>query len=365
MPNGQTRQGLIAPSRIRFGRPHDHPFRLLAALASGAVQDAPPADAVATNTSWEQTPPPTLAYPEYPPLATILGVGGDVHLRCVAWIDGTVSDSEVLSASNPGWGFEAAAIWVVQLGRLRSQTVNGVPQAATFTVRIPFQAQDFESLGTYSGPEPGADELKWVRDLVAFNASVEQLSCLNLDYLSPEERAAVMSILNQAFEEHRRAWVEGGALAMARMMPAGTIAAVRAGGAPPVRARARRDRPCGLQSGPSGGTAQLCADARNLLRPLRMPSARSGLGDARNDKARSCDRAFHVFDWSRQGDAQAVSQSPLFTSRPNRWKVLRQLVTCAACKSISKTVEFWPFPPLSGADNSLCGGDLSHALRLT
>lgn len=208
-------------------------FALLAALASGAVQDAPPADAVVTNISWEQTPPPALAYPEYPPLATILGVGGDVHLRCVARIDGTVGDCEVLSASNPGWGFEAAAIRVVQLGRLNPQTVNGVPQAATFTVRIPFQAQDFESLGTYSGPEPGADELNWVRDLVAFNASVGQLSCLNLDYLSPEERAAVMPILNQAFEEHRTAWVEGMAVAMARMIPAGTIAAVRAGGAPP------------------------------------------------------------------------------------------------------------------------------------
>lgn len=208
-------------------------FALLAVLASGAVQDAPPADVVVTNISWERMPSPAEAYPEYPPLATILGVGGDVHLRCVAQVDGTVADCEVLSASNPGWGFEAAAIRVVQLGRLRPQTVNGVPQPATFTVRLPFMAQDFESLGTYSGPEPGADELNWVRDFIAFNASVEDLTCLNLDYLSREERAAVMPLLRQAFEEHRTDWVEGMATAYARMLPHGTVAAYRAGGTPP------------------------------------------------------------------------------------------------------------------------------------
>lgn len=208
-------------------------FALLAALASGAAQDAPPADAVVTGVSWERRPSPAEAYPEYPPLATILGIGGDVHLRCVAQIDGTATDCEVLSASTPGWGFEAAAIRVVQLGRLRPMTVNGVPEPATFTVRLPFMAQDLGALGAYSGPEPGVDELNWVRDFVALNASVEQLSCINLDYLTPEERAAVMPLLRQAFEEHRTAWVEGMAVAMARMVPAGTVAAVRAGGAPP------------------------------------------------------------------------------------------------------------------------------------
>ena len=208
-------------------------FSLLAMLALGAAQDAGQRDPVVTNARWDQMPPPELAYLEYPPLATILGVGGDVHLRCIARVDGSIGDCEVLSVSTPGWGFEAAAIRVVQLGRLHPMTVDGVPQDSTFTVRLPFQPQNFEELGSYSGPAPGADELAMLRDMIAFNASVEDLTCLNLEYLSREERAAVMPLLRQAFEEHRTAWVEGMAMGYARMLPHGSAAAIRAGGAPP------------------------------------------------------------------------------------------------------------------------------------
>ena len=88
-------------------------FSLIAMLALVAAQDSGPREPVVTNPRWDQMPPPELAYPEYPPLATILGVGGDVHLRCIARVDGAIGDCEVLLVSTPGWGFEAAAIRVV------------------------------------------------------------------------------------------------------------------------------------------------------------------------------------------------------------------------------------------------------------
>jgi TonB family protein len=199
-------------------------------LAPTLAWAQPASGPVVTSPRWQHLPAPEEVFDLYPPMALILGVSGAVQLRCVSNPDGSITDCETVAADPAGWGFEAAAVATLQRGRLAPRTVDGVPQASTFSVRIPFLSSAIEEGPAYEGPAPDPDMLNLIRDYVAFSAGVESLFCLDLDRLSPEERAAALPALTQAFEENRTAWVEGMALGWARSAPPGAYQAIRSGG---------------------------------------------------------------------------------------------------------------------------------------
>jgi protein TonB len=81
----------------------------------------------------------TKIQPEYPELARVARLEGNVILQAIIHADGTVGDLEVLRVNRPNMGFETAAIEAVKQWRYQPATQNGKPVEVYFTVFIDFK----------------------------------------------------------------------------------------------------------------------------------------------------------------------------------------------------------------------------------
>jgi TonB family protein len=79
--------------------------------------------------------------PEYPREARRARQEGHVTLQARVMEDGTVSDVEVKKCTNPGHGFEDAAMDALKKWRYEAGTLNGKPTPIYFTVTIDFMLQ--------------------------------------------------------------------------------------------------------------------------------------------------------------------------------------------------------------------------------
>lgn len=77
--------------------------------------------------------------PEYPELARVARVEGNVILQAVVRADGSVGDMEVLRCNRPNMGFEEAAIEAVKNWSYKPATQNGRPVDVFFTVYVDFK----------------------------------------------------------------------------------------------------------------------------------------------------------------------------------------------------------------------------------
>ncbi len=77
--------------------------------------------------------------PEYPELARVARLEGNVILQAIIHADGTVGDLEVLRCNRPNMGFEDAAIEAVRHWRYEPATQNGKPVEVYFTVFVEFK----------------------------------------------------------------------------------------------------------------------------------------------------------------------------------------------------------------------------------
>ena len=76
--------------------------------------------------------------PVYPEIARRVRAGGRVIIQAVILRDGTVTDIEVLSCTNPGMQFEEAAIEAVKQWRYTPAMQGGRPVDVFFTVVVEF-----------------------------------------------------------------------------------------------------------------------------------------------------------------------------------------------------------------------------------
>jgi len=77
--------------------------------------------------------------PEYPELARVARLEGNVILQAIIRADGTVGDVEVLRTNRPNMGFEEAAIDAVRQWRYKPAMQNGKPVEVYFTVFVDFK----------------------------------------------------------------------------------------------------------------------------------------------------------------------------------------------------------------------------------
>ena len=77
--------------------------------------------------------------PDYPELARVARLEGNVILQAIIHADGTVGDLEVLRVNRPNMGFETAAIEAVRQWRYHPATQKGKPVEVYFTVFIDFK----------------------------------------------------------------------------------------------------------------------------------------------------------------------------------------------------------------------------------
>ncbi len=92
-------------------------------------------------TSGPDVTPPALARrvpPIYPPVARRMHFSGEVRLRVLVGIDGSVEQVEVLRVDHTGVGFEKAAEEAVRQWRYRPATKLGVRVRMWVPIRIPF-----------------------------------------------------------------------------------------------------------------------------------------------------------------------------------------------------------------------------------
>jgi protein TonB len=83
--------------------------------------------------------PETKVDPEYPELARVARLEGNVILQAIIHADGTVGEVQVLRSNRPNMGFEEAAIGAVQQWRYEPALQNGKPVEVYFTVFVEFK----------------------------------------------------------------------------------------------------------------------------------------------------------------------------------------------------------------------------------
>lgn len=83
--------------------------------------------------------PETKVEPEYPELARVARLEGNVILQAIIHSDGSVGDVEVLRTNRPNMGFEDAAIAAVTQWRYKPALQNGKPVEVYFTVFVDFK----------------------------------------------------------------------------------------------------------------------------------------------------------------------------------------------------------------------------------
>jgi protein TonB len=76
--------------------------------------------------------------PEYPDLARVARVSGEVILRAIILCNGNVAGTEVLRCTAPGYGFEQSAVAAVEQWRYLPATQDGTPVAVYFTIIVEF-----------------------------------------------------------------------------------------------------------------------------------------------------------------------------------------------------------------------------------
>jgi len=83
--------------------------------------------------------PESKVEPEYPELARVARLEGNVILQAVIAADGTVGEIEVLRSSRPNMGFEDSAIEAVRQWEYNPALQNGRPVDVYFTVFVEFK----------------------------------------------------------------------------------------------------------------------------------------------------------------------------------------------------------------------------------
>ena len=83
--------------------------------------------------------PETKIEPEYPELARVARLEGNVILQAIVRADGSVGDVQVLRTNRPNMGFEDSAVEAVKQWRYKPATQNGRPVEVYFTVFVEFK----------------------------------------------------------------------------------------------------------------------------------------------------------------------------------------------------------------------------------
>jgi protein TonB len=81
----------------------------------------------------------TKVQPEYPELARVARLEGNVILQAIIHADGSVGELEILRCNRPNMGFEDAAVQAVTQWRYEPATQGGRPVEVYFTVFVEFK----------------------------------------------------------------------------------------------------------------------------------------------------------------------------------------------------------------------------------
>jgi len=119
--------------------PDDDPPPECVPPAEGACVGNPCAFVVSDDVSNPRLIPESKVDPVYPEEASEAGIEGNAIIQAVINTDGLVCAPVVLRSSQPGWGFEEAAIDAIVQWRYEPALKDGTPVAVYFTVFVDFK----------------------------------------------------------------------------------------------------------------------------------------------------------------------------------------------------------------------------------
>lgn len=213
-----------------------------AALAfAGGMLAGPAAAQEIVDPTWASIPDGEAMAEVYPEFATMVGLDGDVTLRCVVARDGSLSLCRVNVAVPDGVGFDQAALALAPRFRVNPREVDGeaTKSSVQFTIRFRMEAEEAPPPWTGAEPSPGhiAAAGKMLEAMMGPDieeAITEELATLELN-VSPDRERRVRAMLQQVEAEYGAEEKQATALAMARLLSPEQLADIEAGRAWPPR----------------------------------------------------------------------------------------------------------------------------------
>jgi protein TonB len=132
------------PEPIREPEPEEDPEPLPpdVEFIIGVPEPPPPSGPLLAGVGDVTNPiliPESKIEPEYPELARVARLEGNVILQAIIHDDGTVGDIEILRCNRPNMGFEDSAVEAVSQWRYKPALQNGKPVEVYFTVFVEFK----------------------------------------------------------------------------------------------------------------------------------------------------------------------------------------------------------------------------------
>lgn len=186
-----------------------------------------PVDAVGQDRSvqWVREPDPDDVVKYTPHLPSLLGLNGQVSLRCeAAVVEGRPENCKVINAFPPGMGYEEAARLVAATGVVRPAVIGGETLRTTFISSISFKVAPIPSTDLndrYTGPEPGPESLALARILVLeqqdqyYSPDWKNL----IDQLDDDRKEIVSEWLDELLPIDPQRAIEEGTIQVARSVP--------------------------------------------------------------------------------------------------------------------------------------------------
>lgn len=204
--------------------------------AFGVAQAQDEGGVVITDPSWTELPDPHELGEAYPKFASWIDTGGSAQLMCRVTLQGSLALCEVVKATPAGLGFDRAALSLTPRFRLNPRTVDGDIEKSTVQFAVRFALPPEETVPAWTGEEPSADTVTWVR------AGVDRLTerfgppphpmLADLD-VDEDRRTAVAAMIRTVESSVLDRRLDGVALLMARTSNADQLAAISQGRPPP------------------------------------------------------------------------------------------------------------------------------------
>lgn len=172
------------------------------------------------NIRWIRAPEPEAVAQYQPEFASMIGISGQVALRCEAPFEGPPQNCVATSTQPDGLGFDNAAMLVVATGRIRPAMVNGEPRNGAFNVTINFQSLPIptEPTTSYNGTEPTPEAVKLAAEVVAtFPDPTADLWLETVEDLDADRQSIVRGWLEELFPFDEEVERNRSALALARL----------------------------------------------------------------------------------------------------------------------------------------------------
>lgn len=186
------------------------------------------------NPTWASMPDGEAMAAAYPEFASIIGLEGDVTLRCRVAVDGSLSLCRALVVVPGGVGFDRAGLDLAPRFRVNPRQVGGEATKSSVQFTIRFRLEPVEAPPPWTGPEPEPSHLAAVETMFekvkAYSGPMPTWDVEGVDLqVDPDRDAAVRAMIHQVEQEWREKSEAAAALAFARLLTPEQLSDIEAG----------------------------------------------------------------------------------------------------------------------------------------